>query len=130
MLLLLLGWTLLSQPLFWTLTVIEIIMIPSMIISILGVFHKQVNVLPRQHLTTVMHLAARQFAQEAFTFVCLPYEAFYSLDAIARTVWRLIFSHKQLLESNHSGNQDRNNHTDIIGTYRTMWIGPVIAISA
>jgi len=129
-LLLLLGWTLLSHALFWTLTVIGIIMIPSMILSILGVFHRQVNVPPRQHLTTVMHLAARQFAQAAFTFVCLPYEAFYSLDAIARTFWRLIFSHTQLLEWNHSGNHDRNSHTDIIGTYRTMWIGPVIAFSS
>jgi cellobiose phosphorylase len=130
MLLLLLGWTLLSQPLFWTLTVIGIIVIPSMIISILDLFHKQVNVLPRQHLTTAMHYAARHFAQAAFMFVCLPYEAFYSLDAIARTLWRLLVSHKQLLEWNHSGIQDRNNHTGIIGTFRTMWIGPLIAFSS
>ena len=63
-------------------------------------------------------------------FVCLPYEAFYSLDAIARTVWRLLISHKRLLEWNHSGIQDRNCRTDIIGTCRTMWIGPVIAFSS
>ncbi len=129
-LLLLLGWTLLSQALFWTLSVIGIILMPSLIISILDVFHKQVDVLLRQHLANVMHFAARHFAQAAFTFVCLPYEAFYSLDAIVRTVWRLLISHKRLLEWNHSGIQDRNSHTDIIGTYRTMWIGPVIAFSS
>jgi cellobiose phosphorylase len=129
-LLLLLGWTLLSQALFWTLSVIGIILIPSLIISILDVFHKQVDVLPKQHLTSTMHFAARHFAQAAFTFVCLPYEVFYSLDAIVRTVWRLLISHKRLLEWNHSGIQDRNSHTDIIGTYRTMWIGPVIAFSS
>ena len=130
MLLLLLGWTLLSQALFWTLTVIGIILIPSLIISILDVFHKHTDVLLRQHLTTVMHFAARHFAQAAFSFACLPYEAFYSLDAIARTVWRLLISHKLLLEWNHSGIQDSNCHTDIIETYRIMWIGPVIAFSS
>ena len=83
-----------------------------------------------QHLTNVMHSAARHFAQAAFTFVCLPYEAFYSLDAISRTVWRLLFSHKRLLEWNPSGIQERNSPGDIIGTYRTMWIGPVIALSS
>ncbi len=130
MLLLLLGWTLLSQALFWTLSVIGIILLPSLIISILDVFHKQVDVLLRQHLANVMHFAARHFAQAAFTFVCLPYEAFYSLDAIVRTVWRLLISHKRLLEWNHSGIQDRNSHTDIIGIYRSMWIGPAIAFAS
>jgi len=129
-LLLLLGWTLLSQALFWTLVVIGIILIPSLITSILDVFHKHTDVLLRQHLTTVMDFAARHFVQAAFTFVCLPYEAFYSLDAIARTVWRLLISHKLLLEWNHSGIQDRNCHTDIIETYRIMWIGPIIAFSS
>ena len=130
MLLLLLGWTLLSQLLFWTLSVIGIILLPSLIISILDLFHKQTDVLLKQHLTNVIHSAARHFAQAAFTLVCLPYEAFYSLDAITRTVWRLLVSHKQLLEWNHSGIQDCNSQSDIIGTYRTMWIGPVIALSS
>ena len=83
LLLLLLGWTVLSHALFWTLSVIGIILMPSLIISILDLFHKQADVLPMQHLTNVMHSAARHFAQAAFTFICLPYEAFYSLDAIA-----------------------------------------------
>ena len=127
MLLLLLGWTLLSHALFWTLSVIGIIMIPSLIISVLDMFHKQADILPVQHLTTSMHSAARHFAQAAFMFVCLPYEAFYSLDAIARTVWRLLFSHKRLLEWNPSGIQDRNSHGwTSLEHIRTMWIGPVL----
>jgi len=64
------------------------------------------------------------------TFICLPHEAYYSLDAIFRTLWRLTFSHRRLLEWNPSGRDNINNHTDIFGTYLIMWIAPVIAFAS
>jgi hypothetical protein len=82
-LLLLLGWTVLAAPLFWTLTVLGIILIPSLITSILDLLHKPNDVLLGQHLTaagrsTGVRLSRRHLRSPA----CL-YEAFYSLDAIA-----------------------------------------------
>jgi hypothetical protein len=129
-LMLLLGWTLLSSAWFWTLAVIGIILIPSLISSALNVVQKPGDVTLGQHLTAAVRLASRHFVQATFTFVCLPYEAFFSLDAVVRTAWRMLITHKRLLQWNPSGDSDHNSSADLAGSCRTMWIGPVIAIAA
>ena len=102
-LLLLSGWTVLPSAWFWTLSVLGIILIPSLIASLLEVLQKPGDVLLGQHLAANLRSAGRRFAQAAFTLVCLPYEAFFSLDAIVRTGWRMLVTHKRLLEWNHVG---------------------------
>ena len=129
-LLLLLGWTALPSAWFWTLGVIGIILVPSLIASALNVFQKPGDVTLGQHLAAVVRSTGSRFAQAAFTLVCLPYEAFFSLDAVVRSVWRMLIAHKRLLEWNPSNGADRNDRTDLLGSYRTMWIAPVIAAAA
>ncbi|MDZ7581725.1 MAG: glucoamylase family protein [Deltaproteobacteria bacterium] len=126
-LLLLLGWVVLASPWFWTLTVIGIILIPAVMASALNVLQKPVDVTLGQHFAAVVLSISRNFTQAAFTFVCLPYEAFFSLDAVVRTAWRMLITHRRLLEWNPSSDPDRNSRTDFVGAYRTMWIAPVIA---
>jgi len=129
-LLLLLGWTVLPSAWFWTLAVMGIILIPSLIASVAGVLQKPGDVTPGRHLAGAVRAAGRHFAQAAFTLVCLPYEAFFSLDAIVRTAWRLLIAHRRLLEWNPSSGPDRNDRDDLAGSCRTMWIAPVIAAAA
>jgi len=129
-LLLLLSWTALSSAWFWTLSVIGIILIPSLITSIMDLLQKPGDVLLSQHLTATVRSAGRRFAQAAFTLICLPYEAFFSLDAIVRTTWRMLVTHKRLLEWNPSGDPDRTSRADLVSSCRTMWIGPIIAVAA
>ena len=126
-LLLMLGWTVLSSAWFWTLSVIGIILIPSLIASALDVLQKPGEVLLRQHLAASARSTRRRFAQAAFSLVCLPYEAFYSLDAIVRTTWRMLITHRLLLEWNPSSDPERNDRTGLAASCRTMWIAPVIA---
>jgi cellobiose phosphorylase len=95
--------------------------------SFLDLFQKPGDVLLRQHLAAAARSAGRHSTQAVFTLACLPYEAVFSLDAIGRTVWRMLVTHKRLLEWNPSGNPDGNNRTDLVASYRTMWIAPVIA---
>ncbi len=125
--LLILGWTALSQPIFWTMVVIGIIMGPSVVISLLNIFNKPTDVLPIQHIKSAIQDAGRHLAQSAFMFVCLPYEAFYSLDAILVTIWRILISHKRLLEWNPSGSRDNNNSKSLFRSYQTMWMAPFFA---
>ena len=129
-LLLLLGWTVLPSAWFWTLSVMGIILIPSLISSVLDVLQKPGDVTLGQHLAAAVRSAGRHLAQAVFTLVCLPYEAFFSLDAIVRTAWRLLITHRRLLEWNPSSGPDRNGRTDLAGSCRTMWIAPVIAAAA
>ncbi|MDO8723229.1 MAG: protein ndvB, partial [Syntrophales bacterium] len=129
-LLLISGWTVLSAAWFWTLAVFGIILIPSMIASLLEVLQKPGDVLLGQHLTANLHTAGRHFAQAAFTLVCLPYEAFFSLDAIVRTCWRMLVTHKRLLEWSTSDERYGSDRTDLRSFCRSMWIAPVLAVSA
>jgi cellobiose phosphorylase len=126
-LLLLLGWIMLPSAWFWTLAVTGIILIPSLVASVITVLQKAVDVTLGQHIASSVQSAHERFFQDAFTLACLPYEAFFSLDAVVRSAWRMRISHKRLLLWNPSGGTDGNDRTDLIGSFRTMWIGPLVA---
>lgn len=126
-LLLLLGWTTLSPVWLWTLSVIGILLVPPLVASVLEMFRKPGDVLLRQHLAAAGRSAGRAFAQAAFTLACLPFEAFFSLDAIVRTAGRMLVTHKRLLEWSPSSDPDRKRRTDLVAFWRSMWIAPGIA---
>ena len=68
------------------------------------------------------------FAHDLFTLAYLPYEAFFSLDAIVRTGWRMLASHKRLLEWSPSNDPDRKKRTSLASAFRTMWFAPVLSV--
>ncbi|MBI5099839.1 MAG: cyclic beta 1-2 glucan synthetase [Nitrospirae bacterium] len=132
-LLLLLGWTVLPSAWFWTLSVIGIILIPSLITSIKDLLQKPDDMLLGQHLIAAVRSAGWRFAQAAFTFMCLPYEAFFSLDAIVRSTGRMLVTHRRLLEWNPSSDPERNSRDSRMGGLaaycRMMWIAPLVAFA-
>jgi len=128
-LLLIAGWTVLPKPWFWTLSLMGIIAIPSLIASLMDLFQKPVDVLPGQHILGVLQGSARNLGQIAFTFLCLPYEAFFSIDAVIRTVWRMLVTKKRLLEWNPSGDSDRASRKNLAGACLTMWVSPVLTVA-
>ncbi|MDO8893832.1 glycoside hydrolase family 94 protein [Nitrosomonas sp.] len=128
--LLLLGWAVLASPWLWTLAVISIILVPPLITSILDLFNKPCDVLLRQHLAVARDTTTQRLAQAAFNVTCLPYEAYFSIDAIVRTIGRMLFTRRRLLEWNPSGEVARSSRTDFSATLRTMWIAPLIAMAA
>ena len=129
-LMLLLGWMVLTPPWLWTVAVIGILLIPPSVASVLELIRKPDDMLLRQHLAAAGRSAGRHFIQAAFAVVCLPYEAFFSLDAMARTAWRVLVTHKRLLEWSPSGDPDRDRRADLVASFRSMWIAPVIAAAA
>ena len=126
-LLLLLGWTVLASSWFWTLVVIGIILVPSLVTSLVHVFQKPEEIFMRQHLEEALQSSLRQLSQASFFFISLPYEAYYSLVALLRTCWRLIISKKRLLEWNPGVTGKRHRKPGMIDSFRTMWISPFIS---
>ena len=134
-LLLLLGWTVLPQPWLWTLVVIAILLLPSACALIVDLLQKPPEVLLRQHLVAAASVAVQQAAHAALTLAFLPYEATVSLDAIARTVWRMLVTHRRLLEWNPSAGDepdrrrvgDTTIRSELASSIGSMWIAPVIA---
>jgi cyclic beta-1,2-glucan synthetase len=126
-LLLLSGWLILSPAWFWTLSIIGIITIPILSASVLDISQKAGDVGRRQHLASAARATGRHFTQASFTLACLPYEALFSLDAIVRTVVRLL-THRRLLEWNPSSDGPRKSRTSLAASFRSMWIAPAISI--
>jgi cyclic beta-1,2-glucan synthetase len=129
-LLLLLGWTVLSPPWLWTLAVIGALLIPPWMASFLDLFQKPGDMLLRQHLAAAVRSVGRHSAQAAFMLTCLPHEAFFSLDAIGRTAWRMLVTHKRLLEWNPSSDSGGQRRTDFAASWRMMWIAPCLAAAS
>jgi cyclic beta-1,2-glucan synthetase len=131
MLLLLLGWTLLSPAWLWTLAAVGILLIPYLCALTLDVLRKPPEVLLRQHLAAVLRSTSRHLMQVVFEVACLPYEASFSLDAILRTEWRMLVTRKRLLEWNPSSESNRESategHSDLVASFRAMWVAPAIA---
>ena len=125
-LILLAGWTVWPLPWFWTLSVIAILLVPVLSAALVNLIRKPSDLLLRQHLISEIHATGEGLIQVLLTLSFLPYEAYFSMDAISRTVWRMLVSHKRLLEWKPSSESNRNNRNDILTTFRLMWIAPLI----
>ena len=129
MVLLILGWTVLSSAWFWTLAVIAIIILPSLVSAIWDLVKKPEEVSFETHIRFSIVAAYRNFVQAVFTILTLPFEAWYHLDAILRTNWRILVSGKKLLQwTPASGNPGKNIEQDLPHTYARMWISPCIGV--
>ena len=128
-LLLLGGWAALEPVWLWTLAVIGLVLLPPLIAFTLGLFRQADDMLLAQHLAAASRSAGRHFAHAALTLVCLPYEAYYTTDAILRT-WARMLRRRRLLEWTTSADAERNAATGLRAAYRTMWAAPAVATAA
>ncbi len=62
------------------------------------------------------------------TLGCLPYKAYISLKSIYKTLYRVIISHRNLLEWMTSEEAEKNSKTDIISYYKAMYINVIFAL--
>ncbi|WP_306602447.1 glycoside hydrolase family 94 protein [Azonexus sp.] len=126
-----LGWTVLASVAWWTVSILGILVVPPLFSAVLDACRKPDEILLRLHLAAVVNSAWRHFRQLGFELACLPYEACFSLDAIARTSWRLLVSQRRLLEWNPSSEVERQlagrHQGELLACLRTMWIGPLLA---
>lgn len=128
LLMLLLGWTVLPHAWFWTTAVVMVMMLPSLVISVWNAVRKPKEIAIQKHLSNAIGATHKNILQALFNFMCLPYEAFVSLDAITRTLWRIYISRKRLLEWNPSG-FSASQKAGLAGTFVKMWTAPVMALA-
>ncbi len=137
-LLLLMGWTVLPDAWLWTSVAIAILALQPACAFLVDLARKPDEVLPRQHLAATATVAGRQAALTTLAIAFLPYEAMVNLDAIARTAWRMLVTHRRRLEwspsqaeePGHRRFDDTARGFQLAASLRTMWIAPVIATAA
>ncbi len=131
--LLLLGWTVLAPAWFWTAVVVVIMMLSSPGALLADLLDKPAEVLFRQHVDSVARAGRRHATQLLLTLAFLPHETWYCLDAILRTLVRMWFTSRRLLEWNPSSVVDRaveqDERSGLLASFRAMWIAPVVAVA-
>ena len=124
---LLVCWSLMPRPLFWTTAVLSVIFLPTLISAIWDLVEKPHDVLWRQHMSTSFKSTRLMFGHSILTLAFLPYEAMFSMDAIGRALWRMLVSRRNLLEWKASGLQ--RSSTDMASNWRSMWVAPALALA-
>ena len=113
-----------------TLLALAIIILPALLMALAQVSRKPEDLTWSMHRRGVVASCGRQFGQIFLTLAFLPYDAFISLDAIGRTLLRLLVTHKRLLEWQTSGDSERTRRADLTGFCVTMWVAPAVAVAA
>ena len=99
---LLVGWGLMPQPGQWTLRVLAVIALVPLSTHLAAWMRLPFQHWRSQETTNAAAPISSQvrdlLLQTAQTLACLPYETAYSLGAITRTLWRVLWSKRRLLE--------------------------------
>ncbi len=126
----LVAWAQLSPAWGWTLAGVGFLALPALVVSLPGILRKPADVRLGSHLAAGAASLGRQLAQALLTLACLPYEAFFSLDAALRTAARLLLTHRRLLEWTPSGDHGGPPRCSLAGAWRRMWAAPALAAIA
>ncbi|MGY1519469.1 GH36-type glycosyl hydrolase domain-containing protein [Luteimonas sp. A482] len=127
--LLVLGWALAADPLAWTLWLLSILLLPPLLASLVDLFKRPADMPLAAHLRQAWAAMGRSFAHAPVSLACLPYEAFFSLDAIMRTLWRMCITRRKLLQWRPSSEVERTLGNTLADSLRTMWFAPALAVA-
>lgn len=123
------GWFASSEPLAWTLTVLGLLVAQPLLKTLTDALHPPVKVPYWQYLRDIGDSLLQDLARVAATLAWLPFEMYYSADAIARSLWRITFSQRLMLQWQPSREVERHSENRLARRYREMWIGPVFAVA-
>ncbi len=125
---LVLGWTLLpGSALRWTLLGLGAIAAPWVTALLLALIHPPLDKSWRAYYSAVGRDAVNGARQLLLAAVFLPHQAWVSVDAIVRTLWRLFVSHRRMLEWRTASQTERGVADSASILWRAMW--PAVAIA-
>ncbi|MFC1500886.1 GH36-type glycosyl hydrolase domain-containing protein [Elusimicrobiota bacterium] len=122
-----LGWILFKPAWFWTLVVMGIVALPMFFMSMVPIVRKPKDLELKSHISSILGLLGKHLFQFMFIIGFVIYDAFFSLNAIISTIWRMFISKRRLLEWRTSG--ESSTPTSAFGFLRVMYISPSIAAS-
>lgn len=124
---LIIGWLLIPKPALWTLLFMAAWLLPPILTGIWQLFRKHESVGWKTHLSEVKGDTIGVILHIFFNIACLPFEAVQNLDAIFKSNWRMLFSHKKLLQWTPS-KSSRSQQKNLQQSYAYMWPSVVVPI--
>lgn len=123
---LLLCWALLPEPAFWSGAALAVFFLPAFLGMFVQLADKPHDMLWRQHLANWWRDARAALGQAVLDTAFLPHQAWYSLDAILRSAWRMLVSRRKLLQWRST--RLVRSSTDMESNWRSMWFAPALAV--
>jgi cellobiose phosphorylase len=122
-----LGWLAVPTPLPWTLGVLALLFAPELLPGMAELCQRSPNLPPWRHVTLVGRSTARRLAKVALWLTFLPFEASVATDAAIRSLWRMLYSRRRLLQWQTASAVERGATSGIGRVLRRMWVGPTLA---
>lgn len=123
------GWLAGPGPAWiWTLLVIGVLVLPTLLRALIELFRKPEEREWRVHLILTGHATGRPLMLALLTLILLPYDALICLDAIMRSGVKMLFTHRGLLLWHLPSYAIRNASRSLADFFRTMWIAPALAL--
>jgi cyclic beta-1,2-glucan synthetase len=121
------GWTVLpGSPVTWSILGVLAIAAPWIIGVLLALVGPSADKSLRAYYGAVGRDALVSAQQVALAVVFLPHQAWLSLDAIGRTLWRLMVSRRRLLEWQPAAITERATRGSFAEAWRVMWPAAVL----
>lgn len=114
----------------WVLLALLTVATPLVSYAIAQVFSGHPRTGRERTYSTLICGARGALIQAALLFAFVPYSAYISLDALIRTLWRLIFTRKNLLEWVTAADMEASLKNNIQSFYKRMWICVLSGFSA
>ncbi|MEX2283856.1 MAG: glucoamylase family protein [Gemmatimonadota bacterium] len=124
------AWTLLpGSVLTWTMLALGAIAAPWLVSLLLAVLRPPLDKSWTAYYSAVARDARTSLQQMGITIAFLPHQAWISIDAIARTLWRIAVSKKQLLEWQTASGAERALPDSPLVTWKAMRPQLLIALA-
>ncbi len=128
---LMVGWTLpLPAALVWTGFVLLAIAMPTLLPAMAALFPRHAKITTRSHLDALWNDIVAAASQTALLVVFLAHHAWLMVDAIGRTLFRLVVSHRRLLEWITAAQSKQSLRAGWPGLYGKMAGSVVVALVA
>ena len=125
------GWMLPgTSPGVWTTFVLATIALPALLPAFTGVIPRRRDISKRSHTRAIGRDLVLAASQTALVITMLAHQAWLMSDAIARTLVRVFVTRKKLLEWVTAAQAKSGLRLDLLGFYRRMLSGVMLAIAA
>jgi cyclic beta-1,2-glucan synthetase len=125
------GWTVLpGSPLRWTILALLAIAAPWIVSLLLAAVRVPADKSWRAYYASVARDAGTSLQQAALAVLFLAHQAWVSVDAIVRTLWRLGVTQRNLLEWQTASHAEQALSGSTRATWRMMWPSVAIAVLA
>ena len=122
------GWTIEHFSSFWTLCITGIIILPLVVSSLWDMLRKPKDLILSHHIVVSSRSAGNSAIVTLFVMICLPYEAYINFEVIIKTAWRMLVSHRGLLQWVASVKMEKKKLQSLPMAFLSMSIQPLLAL--